>query len=95
MSQELITLTVEQDCDDNRDINALDIGLARKEAIIDKNEAVDFAKDCQGWNDIAVRYQDGTELTNRDRFRMGYGVVLTITAKDWQSWLEGFEVVEV
>lgn len=94
MTQNIITLTVAQDCDDNRDINALDIGPARKEAVIDKSEATDFMEDCQGWDDVAVFYQDGTAFTNRDRFLLGYGVVLTIAAKDWQSWLDGFEVVE-
>ncbi|MGC1307828.1 MAG: hypothetical protein WA885_11400 [Phormidesmis sp.] len=90
----IITLTVEQDGDDNRDINALDIGAARREAVIDQSEAQEFMADCQGWDEVAARYQDGTTLTNRDRFLMGYGVVLTITDKDWSSWLEGFEVIE-
>ena len=94
ITQDFITLTVEQDCDDNRDINALDIGPGRKEVVIDKQEAADFMKDCRGWNDVAVQYQDGTKFTKRDRFLLGYGVVLTITLKDWASWLEAFEVVE-
>ena len=92
---QLIQLTVEQDCDDNRDINALDIGQGKKEVVIVKEEAADFMADCQGWDDVAVRYQDGTVFTKRDRFLLGYGVVLSITSKDWQSWLEAFEVVEV
>lgn len=42
----LVTLTVEQDRDDDRDINALDIGPGRKEVVIDKQEVADFMKDC-------------------------------------------------
>lgn len=89
-----ITLTVEQDNDDNRAVNALEIGADRKEVIVSYQEADDFMADCQGWNDIAVRYQDGTTFTNRDRFLLGYGVVLTISPQDWASWLQAFEVTE-
>ena len=75
------------------DVEALSLE-AKKEAYIDRTEAVAFMAECYGWQSIAFTYEDGTTFTNAERYQEGYGVVLQIDVDDWAKWLEEYEIVE-
>ena len=81
-------ITVEQN---SFDISAVELGYmpmrARREVLISLAYADSFIADCEGWHNSSDGY------TNRERFDMGYGVVLAITTADWAAWLETHEAI--
>ena len=64
------------------DICALNIAPPpdRLEAVIDRSEAPAFMADCEGWD--------------ADRFEQGFGIVVMMTADDWDRWLDEYASVE-
>lgn len=66
----------------NGDIAALNIAPYpdRLEAVIDSAEALDFIDDCEDWD--------------TDRFEQGFGIVVTMSAKNWAAWLDAYASVE-
>lgn len=93
-----VMLTVSLDTERPDDISALELiphpdgrFRAGREAMIDAQEADAFRADCSGWDLPSATL---AETPQRDRFLAGFGVVLTISANNWQLWLDGYELVD-
>lgn len=94
--ESLVRLAVSQGCGygaQDGDIEALDL-KGKREVYISRSEAARFIANCQGWSEIAFTYGDGTCVEKAKHFEQGYGVVLTISSTDWESWLSGYELAE-
>lgn len=61
------------------------VELQMREVITPSEEFNNFVNDCIGW-------EDGEPRTATQRFEAGFGVVVTMSAENWQSWLETCEV---
>ena len=71
------------------------VELQMREVITTPEEFENFVNDCAGWEDISHLTATNAGYSATQRFEAGYGVVVTISAEDWQAWLEQFEVCDL
>ena len=71
------------------------VELQMREVITPPEEFNNFVNDCAGWEDISHLIATNAGYSATQRFEAGYGVVVTMTAETWQSWLAAYEVFEL
>ena len=71
------------------------VALQMREVITPPEEFENFVNDCAGWEDTSHLMATNAGYTVTQRFEAGYGVVVTISAENWQQWLAQFEVCDL
>ena len=71
------------------------VELQMREVITTPEEFNNFVNDCAGWDDLSHLMATNAGYTATQRFEAGYGVVVTMSAETWQSWLAAYEVCEL
>ena len=71
------------------------VELQMREVITIAEEFNNFVNDCTGWEDTARLIATNVPYTATQRFEAGFGVVVTMTAETWRSWLAAYEVCDL
>ena len=71
------------------------VALQMREVITPPEEFENFVNDCAGWEDTSHVMATNAGYSATQRFEAGYGVVVTISAENWQQWLAQFEVCDL
>ena len=71
------------------------VELQMREVITTAEEFNSFVNDCAGWEDTSRLMATNVAYSVTQRFEAGFGVVVTMTAETWQSWLTAYEVCDL